>query len=57
MSRSSWFAPSSSEGCSGSSAMPQIGQLPAASRTISGCIGQVYFALAATGATSALGAR
>ena len=26
----------------GSSAMPQIGQLPGASRTISGCIGQVY---------------
>ena len=26
----------------GSSAMPQIGQAPGASRTISGCIGQVY---------------
>ena len=26
----------------GSSAMPQIGQLPGASRTISGCIGQVH---------------
>lgn len=23
--------------------MPQMGQLPGASRTISGCIGQVYF--------------
>ena len=29
-------------GIIGSSAMPQIGQVPGASRTISGCIGQVY---------------
>ena len=29
-------------GVIGSSAMPQIGQLPGPSRTISGCIGQVY---------------
>jgi hypothetical protein len=32
----------SSEGTIGSSAMPQIGQAPGASRMISGCIGQVY---------------
>ena len=32
----------SSEGTIGSSAMPQIGHSPGASRTISGCIGQVY---------------
>jgi len=31
----------SSEGSIGSSAMPQIGQAPGASRMISGCIGQV----------------
>ncbi len=36
----------SSEGTIGSSAMPQIGQDPGASRTISGCIGQVYWTLA-----------
>jgi len=30
-------------GVIGSSAMPQMGQLPGASRTISGCIGQVHF--------------
>ena len=29
-------------GSIGSSAMPQIGQLPGASRTICGCIGQVH---------------
>jgi hypothetical protein len=34
----------------GSSAMPQIGQLPGASRTISGCIGQVH-SVFVTGAT------
>jgi hypothetical protein len=32
----------SSAGTRGSSAMPQIGQVPGASRTISGCIGHVY---------------
>jgi len=32
----------SSEGTIGSSAMPQIGQLPGSSRTISGCIGQLH---------------
>ena len=36
----------SSEGTIGSSAMPQIGHDPGASRTISGCIGQVYWTLA-----------
>ena len=35
----------SSEGTIGSSAIPQIGQDPGASRTISGCIGQVYCTL------------
>ena len=39
---SSGFSPSSRLGIIGSSAMPQIGQLPGASRTICGCIGQVY---------------
>src|ERR1035437_2504860 len=33
---------SSAVTCRGSSAMPQMGQEPGASRTISGCIGQVY---------------
>jgi hypothetical protein len=41
MARSSGFAGSSADGIIGSSAMPQIGQLPGASRTTSGCIGQV----------------
>jgi hypothetical protein len=40
-SRSSGSSSSSAEGIIGSSAMPQIGQCPGASRTISGCIGQV----------------
>lgn len=31
-----------SDGNKGSSAIPQIGQLPGSSRTISGCIGQVH---------------
>ena len=35
----------------GSSAMPQIGQLPGASRTISGCIGQVHCTFAPVGTT------
>jgi len=38
---SSGFSSSSIDGSIGSSAMPQIGQSPGASRTISGCIGQV----------------
>ena len=42
MSTSSGLGASISETTRGSSAMPQIGQEPAASRTISGCIGQVY---------------
>jgi hypothetical protein len=37
----SGFGPSSSEGISGSSAMPQIGQLPGAGCRTCGCIGQV----------------
>ena len=42
-STSSGFGPSSPVGTPiGSSAMPQIGQEPGLSRTISGCIGQVY---------------
>ena len=42
-STSSGFGPSSPVGTPiGSSAMPQIGQSPGPSRTISGCIGQVY---------------
>src|SRR6185312_11307643 len=42
-STSSGFGPSSPVGTPiGSSAMPQIGQSPGLSRTISGCIGQVY---------------
>src|SRR5690606_38097006 len=42
MSRYSGLGPSSAEIVRGSSAMPQIGQLPGSSRTISGCIGQVH---------------
>ena len=41
MSFSSGLDPSASGMPSGSSAMPQIGQLPGASRRICGCIGQV----------------
>ena len=41
MSSSSGFGSSSAVIVRGSSAMPQIGQAPGASRTISGCIGQV----------------
>ncbi len=40
-STSSGFFSSSSDGISGSSAMPQIGQLPGAGRRICGCIGHV----------------
>lgn len=39
----------------GSSAIPQMGQLPGASRTISGCIGQVYSTAPAPGAAGAVG--
>src|SRR6185295_19219080 len=41
-STSSGFSFSSRLGIIGSSAIPQIGQLPGPSRTIPGCIGQVY---------------
>ena len=41
MSKSSSFGPWSSETSAGSSAMPQIGQLPGPTWRISGCIGQV----------------
>ena len=41
MSASSSFGPWSSEASAGSSAMPQIGQLPGPTWRISGCIGQV----------------
>ena len=44
---SSGFGPGSAAGTTGSSAMPQIGQSPGASRTICGCIGQVYLVPAA----------
>ena len=37
-----WTCPMHPEIVRGSRAMPQIGQLPGASRTISGCIGHVY---------------
>ena len=47
MSRSSALSSSSPAPARGSSAIPQIGQVPGASRTISGCIGQVHSALAA----------
>jgi hypothetical protein len=42
ISRSSSFSGSSAVIVNGSSAMPQIGHDPGASRTISGCIGQVH---------------
>jgi hypothetical protein len=51
MSASSGLTSSSAEGVIGSSAMPQIGQLPGALRTISGCIGHVH----SVPATPALG--
>ena len=47
MSASSGFSSCSPGTPRGSSAMPQIGQLPGSSRTISGCIGQVYSTLPA----------
>ena len=45
MSLSSGLTGSSSETVRGSSAMPQIGQVPGASRTIWGCIGQTHSTL------------
>ena len=44
MSISSGFFSSTADATRGSSAIPHIGQLPAASRTTSGCIGQVHCA-------------
>ena len=50
MSRSSGFSSSAAVTVIGSSAMPQIGQEPGRSRTISGCMGQVHWVrVAATG--------
>ena len=43
MSTSSGLGPVSSVMSVGSRAMPQIGQAPGPSRTISGCMGQVYW--------------
>ena len=48
ISRSSGFSPSCAVTVRGSSAMPQIGQLPGPGRTISGCMGQVYSTRVAT---------
>jgi hypothetical protein len=42
MSRNSGLSVSPAAGVIGSSAMPQIGQLPGSLRTICGCIGQVH---------------
>src|SRR3990172_8985463 len=47
MSMSSGLSSSSSETVLGSSAMPQMGQFPGASRTISGCMGQTHSVFAA----------
>jgi len=56
MSMSSGLGPSSRDDSSGSSAMPQIGQLPGASRRICGCIGQVQIVpAAASGGTPLAG--
>ena len=53
MSASSGLAASAVAGVIGSSAMPQIGQLPGPLRTISGCIGQVHLPAAPIGCGSA----
>ena len=51
-------APEPAAGISGSSAMPQIGQEPGASRTICGCIGQVHSpSSAAVGGTTSAEVR
>src|SRR5262245_27972347 len=42
MSRSSRFSASTGVSVRGSRAMPHIGQVPGAERTISGCMGQVH---------------
>ena len=56
MSRSSGFAASPAAGVIGSSAMPQIGQLPGSLRTICGCIGQVHRTSPALAVAAAPGA-
>ena len=56
-STSSGLGPASAVGIMGSRAMPQIGQSPGASRTISGSIGHVYFTPSGTGWGSARGPR
>ena len=56
-STSSGFSSSSRLGIIGSSAMPQIGQVPGPSRTIPGCIGQVYLAPAGLDSPGSPGAR
>ena len=53
ISASSGLGPASAAAISGSSAMPQIGQLPGASRRISGCIGQVQIVPSVTAAVNA----
>ena len=55
MSSSSGFC-SSTVTVRGSNAMPQIGQSPGASRTISGCMGQTY-SVRDAGSTGAAGSR
>ena len=52
MSISSAFSSSAPVAVMGSSAMPHLGQEPGSSRTISGCIGQVYCVAAAVRGTS-----
>ena len=51
MSTSSGLTSSSAVAVRGSSAMPHFGQLPASSRTISGCIGQTHSVFVAGGVT------
>ena len=57
MSASSWFGAASAETETGSSAMPQIGQLPGPSCRISGCIGQVCRPAVGVAAGGSCGAR
>jgi hypothetical protein len=60
MSTSSGLGPSSSVDISGSSAMPQIGQLPGPIWRICGCIGQIQIAPSGTSSaavTAAFGCR
>src|SRR5205085_7156542 len=55
MSTSSGSGPSCNAGTRGSNAMPQMGQLPGASRMISGCIGHVYSTVPAGSAAGSAG--